>query len=416
MNILKVLYLIILDNILEYEGNIEAISTMFRHIKFIDKLTEDRFVIFNQEHKLLKQKHDVNTSESVLSVSIPRSLNSISRIQPLSVGSSPKLNYRKILNVSSMLSNQRSLQYNLNNKRSSHLLPISHPSTPTLDIFINCIPFQSSQFNPTSTFSYNKSNRSNTLLKKIQCFQLKDPEFASAKFNISDLISNSFKSNTDYDSVCLEWIRIYRLLDKHKEYLKQIFIAYNMNYAQNVLRLEFRLDSLHFEKITKLNYVVFKKICSDMSINIKENILMNCFYFSTRALKELPSYFFINYLIGEDKNWMKSELIDGNRNHYLTFPGFVEALMRISKFLNTNEKYLSHGFEKLINNIPRQNLVNMEGAILLSELDNKKVEEILNYYNSELYELYNKSMISDWSNLLSSQYSSYGKISLNGFI
>lgn len=271
------------DYVLQYEGTIDKLNKIWESIRFTDVVGKDG-VLLDERKKLFRSKSEV----PVLSESFRSSFNeSAAKDKRSFVTQSVHLKQNSFA-----LSKQfnRSQLTTLNQRNHIRLPPIPHLNAPTLKIVIENNPVNSLKHVPDNPLlSTGRTNR-NAVFRKIEAYQLKNPEVLSAKFDISDLLKNLEQHNDKHlDYASNEWLKICKLLDRHRAFLRQLFIGYNLNYLQRILKLEFRPDHLHLEKVARMNYVVYRKLCSDMRIDLDEHTMMQCFYLSSRQLKELPS-------------------------------------------------------------------------------------------------------------------------------
>lgn len=119
--------------------------------------------------------------------------------------------------------------------------------------------------------------------------------------------------------------------------------------------------------------------------------------------------------VAEDKGWLASQLTcrATRDSHYLTLPGFVESLVRVSLLAGKEAESdsVSYCLRKFLEDINNNDLVCMEGAVLEKELEVRKAKEVLDYHNDILLELYDKNTPATWSNA-EIPHHAFGKFSL----
>jgi hypothetical protein len=260
------------------EGVLDKLNKTLESVKFIDN---SDCILLNCDKKLLRNKSEMPMSESFRSSFNASSVRDAKSFVTQSVHLA-----RNSFSLNKQFS--RSQLTTLNQRIHAKLPPLIQVNKPTVKIVMESIPINSLKHLPNDPLLITKRSSTSTILRQIETYQLRNPELVSPRFDISDLLkTNSDKRN----NALMEWVRICRVLDKHRMNLRQLFIGYNLAYLQNTLKLEFRPDCLHLERITRINYVVYKKLCQDMEIELDEYILMKCFYLSSRQIKELPSTF-----------------------------------------------------------------------------------------------------------------------------
>ena len=83
------------------------------------------------------------------------------------------------------------------------------------------------------------------------------------------------------------------------------------------------------------------------------------------------------YILANDVEWIKSQITEEatSENYSLTFPDFIEALIRVVVAKISSEKLISTSLSNILNkcmkNIPTQIMGNMEGFVLVQEISNK---------------------------------------------
>ena len=173
------------------------------------------------------------------------------------------------------------------------LPPLSYRSMaqvyPTLGVSIN--KTQSLiKHNPGGPLDNFKRISGNNLRRRIEAIKLRYLEISSPQFNISDLFEERIKilnkmQNDDY--INSEWLRIYNVVGKYNKFLRQLFIGYNFNYTHKSLKLDFNPEVLHLDHLSKMTYPKFKELSVDITTELTEFELMECFYISSNLSKKL---------------------------------------------------------------------------------------------------------------------------------
>ena len=126
--------------------------------------------------------------------------------------------------------------------------------------------------------------------------------------------------------------------------------------------------------------------------------------------------------IADDNDWINSLMTEkGTMNCYqLDMSNFIESIIRISyvifKEKGLNPEPLSVIFDSYLRTTMKYNCSIIEGFVLVDELEAIEVQEVMDYYEDKLFELYNKLKITAWSPLEYSHYLSFDKISFNGLL
>ena len=119
---------------------------------------------------------------------------------------------------------------------------------------------------------------------------------------------------------------------------------------------------------------------------------------------------------------MRSTLTeDKGRGHYsLLLPNFIEAMLRIAIVTFQRKGFkaepLSVTLENFLKTVVKHDCASLEGFIFADQLHCSDLQNIFDYYQPKLLELYDKLKISEWGAFESTHYSCFGKISFNGII
>jgi len=260
------------------EGVLDKLNKTFESVKFADN---SDCILLNRDKKLLRSKSEIpmlepfSSSFNVSLVSNRKSFVTQSIHLP-----------RNSFSLSKQLSKNQLTT--LNQRGQMKLPPLVEINKPMVRVVMENVPVSSLKHVPDGPLLSAKRLNRNVVLRQIETYQLRNPELAFSRLDISDLLKESSRKGND---ISMEWLRICRVLDKHRLHIRQLFIGYNLAYLKNYLKFEFGPDSLHLERITRMNYIAYKKLCIDMEIELDEYILMKCFYLSSRQIKELPSTF-----------------------------------------------------------------------------------------------------------------------------
>jgi len=124
-------------------------------------------------------------------------------------------------------------------------------------------------------------------------------------------------------------------------------------------------------------------------------------------------------VIADDVNWIKELMTETETRDYyqLALTNFIESVIRIAYLLSRSKGLKAEPLSVIFDTYVKITMINccvIEGFALAEEAEDIEVQEIMDYYEDKLFELYEKLKIIAWSPLDYSNYFTFDKISYSG--
>ena len=308
---------------INYVGSLETLTKNLYCIKYVDPLSP----IF-KTLTILNRSHTILIKEKIKRIEKRKKFNiEINNETKINLSNSSKAKMKKRMITSSSVKSLKEIRIptsneskhnniNENEKSKVKARPFTRMQSP-IDIRRRIFtptkilkPVQLTAYHPVLKISIIPSNinsnhtvhkkpiyptekiKRGPMYKKLARLQIIHPNFRSIEFAIKDLVIKNIKllgKENDSNYECLERIKIYKILNNHIVYLKRLFFCYNLYYLSNFVRLEFSPELLYLDKLSTMNYEVFRKICSDLGIFSDSSVLIRIYYLSCKPSKEIPS-------------------------------------------------------------------------------------------------------------------------------